>query len=342
LDLKTSTAATWGGLHIGPTRKPGERLSDYRSRVARFCGFVALATAVTAAALVVFTRYIGGIDVPLGLLFFLFIGLPLVFLTAAIGGIAQLIGSLWARRKERNSAPAVDIDSLIERAKSPTFELAVHGGSQILAASLVAAIGGVLLRIGHVETELALLLGGMLLLCMGLVMLLGAVATFGKPKIILTPVGFSTPLSPLVHWSEVQGIHLQANSRKGQLLSHTLSFRIPALPERIVEFAFFHRIVHWIRRGSGKEKFFVLLQRTDEPPELIYLLARRLWSQSTGRDYLWDPNVSDRCNEAIRQPGPETVRIIHEEMQRSLRKLSWMGAGGLACFILYLTWRLLH
>jgi hypothetical protein len=342
LDLKTSTAATGEGLHIGPTRKPGERLSDYRFRVARFCGFVALATGVTAAALVVFTRYIGGIDVPLGLLFFLFIGLPLVFFTAAIGGIAQLIGSLWARRRERNSPPPVDINSLIERAKSATSELAVHGGSPILAASLVTAIGGVLLPIGHVETELALLVGGILLLSMGLIMLLGAVATFGRPKIILTHAGFSTPLSPFVHWSEVHGIHLQANSRQGQLLSHTLSFRIPTLPERIAEFAFFHRILHWIRRSSGKEKFFVLLQRTDEPPELIYLLARRLWTQSTGRDYLWNPNVSDRCNEALRHPGPSTVRIIHEEMQRSQRKLSWTVAGGLACFILYLAWRLLH
>src|SRR6185436_9502344 len=126
--------------------------------------------------------------------------------------------------------------------------------------------------------------------------------TIGKPKIVLSQSGFRTPLTPLMRWDQVEGIHLQENSYRGRILSHTLNFRIPTLPAEIAGFAHFYRLAFLMRTRAGKERLQVALKETSEHPEVVYKLSRFLWTAATGRNYDWNPNFSEAFNAASRHP----------------------------------------
>lgn len=325
---------------LGPKRRPTERLSSYRFRVAGFCAVVVLAIGVVA--LVMFIARPTSPPEPsilLGFFFFFAYGLPIVFVTIAVTGVGYAIGGLFALAMERRAPPPAEPEQILKQAKSPSFERAIYGSSQILLGTLITLFG-VPLIVFSKSGIVVLLVGGFLLLA-GMLILFGAAMTLGKPQIVLSYRGFSTPHSPFVPWSEVEGIHLQANRYRGQVVSESLQFRIGSLPERIAEFSAFHRFLHLFRRGSGRQKFHVVLKSSSEPPETVYRLARTLWTQATGRDYEWNPEMSDRFNEALRHADGESGQIIFEEVQRKLRTVRRAVYFGIAMFVAYAVWRLL-
>lgn len=340
-DLLVRDAAGSGRYtELGPKRRPNESLSSYRFRLAGFCAVVVLAIGVVALVLFM-ARPVSPPEASLllGFYFFFAFGLPIVFITLAVTGVGYAIGGLFALAMERRAPPPADQERILEQAKSPSFERAIYGSSQILLGIVITLIGAPFMVFGKGEIEL-LLAGGFLLL-MGLLILFGAVMTLGKPKIVLNYRGFSTPHSPFVPWSEVEGIHLQANSYRGQVISESLQFRISSLPNRIAEFSLFHRFLHLFRSGTGRQQFHVVLKSSSEPPEAVYRLARALWTQATRRDHDWNPEMSDRYNEALRQASGESGQVVLEEVQRKLRALHWVMYGGIAVFAVYVLWRFL-
>jgi hypothetical protein len=319
---------------IGPRRLKGELESSYRMRVARFSGLVALACALGFAATLAVRPGASA------LAFFLFIGLPLVGVTMALMGIGYLAGALFVRHSERSAPPASDSAALLQAAERPDFELAIHGSSQFGLALALCGLGAGGLLLSW-EKSLLLFVCAIALLGLGALVLLSALSSAGKPKLTLSRGGFRTPFGPFISWSEVEGIHLRANQARGRVMSHSLMVRMPRLPQRIAEFSFFYRLVHQFRRGMGKETFHVVLRKTSQPPDLVYQLARSLWSRSTGRHYDWEPDMSPEFNEALRHPSDAGARLIGDELLRKSRVLKWLWGTAIAVFVLYIGLRLL-
>ena len=88
---------------MGPQQLPGERISTYRIRYARYCLRWFIALLIPLVVLVVFRPSVRESEAAF-VLMVLYVGLPLGTATAGIAGLGFLLGALWARKLEDNTA----------------------------------------------------------------------------------------------------------------------------------------------------------------------------------------------------------------------------------------------
>src|SRR5262249_11293874 len=118
---------------------------------------------------------------------------------------------------------------------------------------------------------------GVGLAALSIFVLIAEIPSAGKPRVVLTREGFSTPLTPLIPWSSVDGIHLRPVGQDGlfclrnkEVLLYELVFRIPELPQLVCRFALFYRMAFRLRRGEGRSRLSVILVRPSEAPEAVH------------------------------------------------------------------------
>lgn len=237
--------------------------------------------------------------------------LAVIPLTAAVAGV------VWLYRRDRryNAGPsaqdAVRFREIEALAKAPEFELEVAAASPLVPSLLLLAMG-VLSVFMWLDSKAAIAALAMLFfVSTGAVGLSAALRTLGKPAITLTRSGFKTPLTPFVSWLLVDGIYLEPriNPRTGSLIGHTLIFCIPSLPREIPRFALFYRLSHLLRRRSAKHRLDVLLRRPSEHPDIVYGVARSLWTQNTGKSHDWIPGMPPSINAALHSMGDARARL---------------------------------
>lgn len=227
----------------------------------------------------------------------------------------------WRRRVSANSserAAAHGEDRLRElsaRAASPQFELPVYGSAQVLLGVGGLGIAACLVLVGGAEGSTLMTAGGAIVLAAMVLLLLHRVPTLGKPRLVVAAAGFRLPHAPLVPWQLVEGIWLEKNRHNYQVLSHSLIFYVPTLPEGIGRFPWFTKMLFRLRTRKGKKRLGVMLAGSSEDPEVVYRLARHLWKQSTGRDYPWFPDMTEEAAAAYRKDD-ETFARLREYMQR--------------------------
>src|SRR5262249_27472539 len=211
------------------------------------------------------------------------------------------------------------------------------------------------------------------LLCFASYFLLAVVPSIGKPKLTLTRAGFTSPLTPFIAWEDIDGMFLnKIPSRRTNATSYGLMFRVSTLPQNISRYALFHRMGYRLRSAARKDQLGVILKDTTEHPEVIYGLARLLWTERTGRNHDWNPNMSADYNAALRQvsdasrrmSSPQALETLlsgdpHEakavldaidrgnktmvkEARRQLRSTNWLLWGSILAMVLLLAMRVLR
>ncbi len=200
-------------------------------------------------------------------------------------------------------------------AASPQFELPVYGSAQVLLGVGLLGIATFLFFVGSTEGSTLMTAGGAIVLAAVVLLLLHIVPTLGKPKVLVTAAGFRLPHAPLVPWQLVEGIWLEKNRHNYQVMSHSLIFYVPTLPDGIGRFPWFTKMLFRLRTRKGKKRLGVMLAGSSEDPEVVYRLARHLWKQSTGRDYPWFPDMTEEAAAAYRKDH-ETFARLREHMQR--------------------------
>lgn len=130
-----------------------------------------------------------------------------------------------------------------------------------------------------------------------------AIATIGRPALVLRARGISSPLFGFIPWSEISGINLQAFSFRGQV-TYTLVYRLNLSNWKDHDLHWTESIL-WalglgvIRRGVVtiplKEK------SGGDYPETIAATSKYLWHQATGQSHDWNPMFSDGYNQASKR-----------------------------------------
>lgn len=165
-----------------------------------------------------------------------------------------------------------------------------------------------------------LFLTGTACLLFGVLMAPSALASIGKPSLVLDRAGLRTPVDGWIPWSAVEGIYRQVLDHRG-LVRHVLCFSVPA-------YATVVQPIHWVQRwlalfGLGalrRGRVRVLLVKGREQPEAVEAVARHLWKSATGRQHLWIPELSTRVNQALRRLGDlERMMASPGEMERALQ-----------------------
>lgn len=206
---------------------------------------------------------------------------------------------------EKNKARVEDIASSIT---SPTFCMELSGSSGLLWWLLALGFAVALFFAGFSRSPILAGVGAVLGLLASL-LLLDAVSALGKPVLRVMHNAIQLPASPVIPWSAVEGIHLQAHSHRGMHLFHTLVFLVPSLADEAHKFAWSFRLTYALRPGSGKQRLVVILKDTNEAPEVIYEVTRRLWGKRTGRHHDWNPNMSAEFNRALRVSSDAAGRL---------------------------------
>jgi len=88
---------------MGPQKIAGEPISTYRIRYARYCLRWFMALLIPLVVLLVFRPSVRESDAAF-VLMFLYVGLPLGAATAGVAALGFLVGALWARKLEQNTA----------------------------------------------------------------------------------------------------------------------------------------------------------------------------------------------------------------------------------------------
>lgn len=236
-------------------------------------------------------------------------------LAVTVAGIAGILW--WDNRREKKEKEQVAADNekrfaeLSAQAERPQFELVVTGSSQVALALIVALLCAAVLFAGISMERIWYFLGGLLLLGPAVLLLLQVIPAIGAPLVVITRSGFKTPQTPQLPWKLIDGIYLHKIVMRGSVSYH-LVFQIGSLPQIIGEFGLFHRVMYRLARKAGKTRFWFDLRGSNEKPEVIYRVMRLLWNKSTGRDYDWDPNMSEDYNAALRKMKESTDRMNHE------------------------------
>jgi hypothetical protein len=146
-----------------------------------------------------------------------------------------------------------------------------------------------------------LVLGGFVLLGMVVLSSPSVLIGIGKSALVLSRSGFETPIDGLISWQYVEGIYLQVVTTRG-VRSYSLILRVPEYAKAVAS-------IHWVQRwlalfGLGAFRrglLSVSLKGGQDQPETIEAVARHLWKTATGRDYVWNPNMSQEANDAYRR-----------------------------------------
>ena len=170
--------------------------------------------------------------------------------------------------------------------------------------------------------NLALPAAGVLAVLAGIALLAGSVPAIGKPKLVLGKSGFSTPLTPLVPWKLVEGIDLlEIRARDNQVISHSLVFYIPSLPDHLQGFGLFHRLLYPLRGTAGKQRLQVFLRKPSEPAEAVLRIALQIWTEATGRtNALKVETMLDRAFPAQREAAAAVAAATTAPQFAALRR----------------------
>ena len=296
-------------------------------------------------------------------------------IAGAAAGITWLVYLERRRQKAQAKQAAADDEKrfteLSAQVDRPQFELAVTGTSNIVIAAGVVVFAGVISLWGYTAHLVVVMLLGLPLLGFSAFLLLRVIPALGKPVVTMSRNGFATPLTLQLPWKLVDGIHLETNRYHGQVISHVLVLRIKSLAEHIPGFVPIQRLSYWLAPKAGKERVAIVLKGTNEKPEVVYRLARLLWTKSTERDYDWNPNMSEEFNDALRKTkeaadriqteqetglapprGPaELARVkkelesnsamMEKEIRRKARTMKWVNVSIVVFVILYVVIRLM-
>jgi hypothetical protein len=245
-------------------------------------------------------------------------------------GIAAvfIVDGLHARRRsiEGKKLEGPRAEELIDLSKTKGFELKVTGSSG-LAYGLFFLIFAALFCL-PIYRDVSIVKGTIMAFGGVMMFLFGVHATFwfiprvNRPVLVLKDGGFETPEFGFVPWLEVTGIDLVAISHKGSVVAHHLVFHVPGLARFRSQFKWYQAVIFGVLPRASKEKVRVLLNKTSEPPGVISTLAHELMERTTGKDYLWRADVSDKENEAYRRVQ-DSLKKNEELLQRfeeSVRK----------------------
>ncbi|MGY3041729.1 membrane protein implicated in regulation of membrane protease activity [Rhodanobacter sp. TND4EL1] len=310
---------------------------------------------------------------------------PMALLLLALGLALVALAYVSDRRRERRAdqrkraAIQQRMDEFARRPGGSSQALKVRGGARYLLAGLLLTLMGmgvVCMASGDARHDVIPLVLGALLVPVGLLLLLRALAGVGQPALELDAGGFVTPLTGRIPWREVSGIALRTVAQRNGRESFFLMFRVK-------RFAHVAPRIHWTDRllavfhlgALAKGVVTVGLPSAKDPPGAIYAMARMLWKQSTRQDHDWQPQMSDEYNEAMRRAGELTARleapgaveaaladsqrmaqamsqmemdmaVITAGHRRQLKKQRWVLAIFLALTVLVVAWpwirRLLH
>jgi len=119
-----------------------------------------------------------------------------------------------------------------------------------------------------------------------------------KPLLRLTRQGFYNPAYGFIPWNEVLGIHIREATYQGMVLFHILSFNISKLVKYTGQFHPVSRFLFKFRRKASKNLILILLNKTNETPDTVYMVARQLWREETGKDSVWYPGMSPEVSMA--------------------------------------------
>jgi hypothetical protein len=237
-------------------------------------------------------------------------------------GMVIAYATWWWRRRaaerarvQADTAADARLRELSARAASPQFELPVYGSAQVLLGVGGLGIAACLFLVGSAEASTLMTAGGTIVLAAVVLLLLHRVPTLGKPTLLVTAAGFRLPHAPLVPWQLVEGIWLEKNWHNYQVISHSLIFYVPTLPEGVGRFPWFTKMLFPLRTRKAKKRLGVMLAGSSEDPEVVYRLSRHLWKQSTGRDYPWFPDMTEEAAAAYRKHD-ETFARLRQHMQR--------------------------
>lgn len=199
---------------------------------------------------------------------------------------------------EQERQAAVRLKDLTAQAQGDGFALAIHASQipPLLAGLFLMGMFAFLL----ILPSIPLLFKVLCILLLGLVGLLivKAVQLMGKPTLLLTKEGFSTPLLGQIPWYAVFGIYRKKLSSLYVNAGYHMVFRVPQIDLYIGQFTWSERLLRPLLNWNPKDRIFVQIRKGSEPPEVVAGIARLLWTLSTGRDYDWDPDLADIANEA--------------------------------------------
>ena len=238
---------------------------------------------------------------------------------ASFGSIALLY---WFDRdydkkvKARKDAEDEKRLSDLSRRKGQKDVLEVSGSSHLALALSATAMGALVIYLFIPFPNAIYISVGILMLAMGCLVLLGAIPAVGKPIITISGAGFKTPLTPLLTWDLVNGIHLQKITMRHGIV-YRLVFRIETLQQLMPGFGMFHRLLYRFRSQAGKAMFHVALKETAETPDFIYKLARQYWTAKTGRTHDWNPDWSEEMNRSMKDM---------DELDREFKEMKKSGA----------------
>ena len=299
---------------------------------------------------------------------------PLIAVPVLTGAVA---GGAWLYKRDRRRDGEIERTSsadsekryreLSMRASAPGFELIITGSANATPALTIVLLGGVAFVWAIAHTMVAGFIAAAVLLSFATFFLLASIPSIGKPKLTLAKSGFATPLTPFISWEDVDGVFFQkVAGRRSGVTYYGIVFRVTTLPRNISRFGLFHRLIFRLRTAAKKDHLFVMLKDTSEYPEVIYRLARLLWTERTGRGHDWNPNMSDDYNAALRQVSEAARRakdpqafgellsrdpreakavvdameqgtaVMRNEARRELRPLNWLVWIGIAAIAVVL------
>ncbi len=216
-----------------------------------------------------------------------------VLIACAVTGIVWLAWRDTRRDKTQSAQVTEETDDRFRElrllAEEPGFELIVSAPTQVTLAVVPVLMGGGLLWWGMLSEPVLGLVSGALFLCLGALGFLRVVPEMGAPVLSISRAGFKTPLTPAIPWALVEGIHLNKYAPYGGIVIASLVIRVTTLAQHVSKFGLYPRLLYWLYMKEGKERLTVTLAHTNEQPDVVYRLMRLLWTQSTGRDFDWNP-----------------------------------------------------
>lgn len=224
----------------------------------------------------------------------------------AIVILAMLSDRHRVRSKEQRHAEVqAQIAELTKSPWVPGQRLAVRSGPGMFLGSLFLGVFGVLALFTELPeaagADAHFVIFGTLLLVMAVIGVPRSAAEFFNPALELSVQGIDSPLHGRISWSEITGIDLQRTEIKG-FVSYLLHFRVENYWKIVKEMHWTEHVLGLFRLGANRRGYItVYLGGRNGQAEVAFAVARFLWKQETGSDYLWSPFFSRKENDQIKR-----------------------------------------
>lgn len=313
------------------------------------------------------------------LLFFAIFGVALLFTSSLVAGTVMLVGAIPAlvwlyfydlRREERESAgDEVRFHELSALSRAPNFELAVSRPTSRRFAGISIATGliFVLISLGVPASDslasISTMLLGSTFVAGGLALLFTAKS---KRVVKVSRAGIETPGFRSIPWDRIYGVYIQEITIRSTRIE-SLMFHVPDVGNLADQFSGLMRWVYRHRPRTWPDAVSVILSGTSERPRVVYQIARLLWTEMTGRNNDWNPNMSAEFNVAVSEmnkasaflrgmPAPGTPyspvhnpdklkaalntiadsgAVISNEVRRKSRIVNAMAWSAIVVFVIY-------